>query len=208
MKIVPAILAPSFSEFKKQACRLEGLFDLIQIDIMDGVFVKNKSFKKIGNINSLNLNINFELHLLVEHPLRELEKWKEVKNVERVIFHIESKDNPKEVIALICSHMWKVGIAINPETTLSMVKPYLSIIDAVLFMTVYPGRQGSEFLPGMKEKIKKFTTLNHRPLCLVDGGINVKTINAVKLWGADAVSVGSAISKAVDVKKAIKKLRV
>lgn len=74
MEIVPAILVPTFDEFEKQARRLEGVFDLVQIDIMDGVFVKNRSFKEIERINGLGLNLNFELHIMAEHPLEELEK--------------------------------------------------------------------------------------------------------------------------------------
>lgn len=206
MKIVPAILVPTFSEFETQARRLEDIFDLMQIDVMDGLFVKNKSFDEVESINDLNLNINLELHFMAEHPLKELEKWKSVKNIKRAIFHFESKDQPREVIADIWSRGWSAGIAINPETSLSKIKPYLNLVDGVLFMTVHPGRRGAKFLPEMKEKIKNFNAIKQRPLCMVDGGVNVETIAVIKSWGVEIANVGSAISMAADVEEAYKKL--
>lgn len=73
-------------------------------------------------------------------------------------------------------------------------------------MTVHPGKQGAKFLPEMKRKIQNFTALKQRPLCLADGGINVETIAVVESWGVDIANVGSAISKASDVKKAYEEL--
>ncbi|MFA7653940.1 MAG: ribulose-phosphate 3-epimerase [Candidatus Magasanikbacteria bacterium] len=229
MRIIPSILVPTFSEFERQARRLEGIFELAQIDVMDGQFVTSKSFDEIEKINELRLRLNFELHLMVAHPIDELEKWYEVKNIKRVIFHIESQDNPQEIIARIRGKCWDAGIAINPKTPLEKIEPYINLVDMVLFMTVYPGEQGAQFLPEVGEKIKKFINCHPRengdlpksvadsrfrgndkilPLIAVDGGINADNIALVKSWGVEVFGVGSAISKTKDIKKTLEELEL
>jgi len=234
MKIIPSILVPTFDEFARQVRRLEGIFDWVQIDVMDGQFVNNKSFDEIEKINDLGLKLNFELHLMVEHPIDELEKWYEVKNIKRVIFHVESKDNPKEVVARIRGKCYEAGIALNPETNLEKIEPYLDLVDMILFMTVHPGQQGAKFLPEVGEKIKQFINCYSRETCLpvrqngdlsksvtdsrvrgndklrpliaVDGGVNADNISSIKSWGVNFSGVGSAIAMAADVKETYKKL--
>ena len=199
--IIPAILVNTFEEFTAHIKRVENLFDLAQIDVMDGEFVPNKSFSEIDEINNLKTNIKFELHLMVTHPLAELQKWKNIKNISRVIFHIESKDNPEEVINYCRGKCWQVGIAINPETGLETIKPYLNLIDEVLFLTVHPGKQGALFLPEVGQKIKEFAKIKTRLLCAVDGGIKMHNIKEVASWGVDVFCVGSSLIMADDVKK-------
>ncbi len=204
--IIPTILALTFDEFAAQAQRLQETFKLIQIDVMDGQFVDNKSFDEIENINNLNLNVNWELHLMVEHPLVELEKWSGIKNVQRIIFHVESKDDPNIVIAKIRGICAQVGIAVNPETSLSTVVPFYDKIDEVLFMTVHPGRQGGEFLPEIKEKIISCRQTSERLTIAVDGAVKPGNIAEIKSWGVDAFCVGSAITGAADTKIAYQNL--
>lgn len=205
-QVIPAILVPTFEQFKEQINRLREFFDLVQIDVMDGEFVPNKSFEEIDKINEIKNLPDLELHLMVKHPLRELEKWDRIKNIKKIIFHIESSDNPNEIINFARGKCWQVGIAINPETTIDKIVPYLQKINEVLFLTVNPGKQGSAFLPEVGEKIKEFAKLNHRPLIAVDGGINENNITEVKTWGAEIFCVGSYLTMAEDIKIARDKL--
>ena len=205
LKIVPAILTPDFESFKQQLAKLEGLFDTVQIDIMDGQFVPNKSFEEIEEINGLKTKVSFELHLMVENPLTEMAKWTEIKNVRRVIFHLEAGD-PGPAINFARGYCWQVGLALNPETPLTKAEPYYKLVNEILFMTVHPGRQGAKFLPEVGEKIKTLADLKERPLIAVDGGINEKNIAEVKSWGAEIFCIGSALTMAEDVKKTYQEL--
>lgn len=204
--ITPAILVNNFDDFAKQVKKVENLFAYAQIDVMDGVFVPNQSFAEIEKINELDTNLKLELHLMVANPLQELEKWQEIKNIFRIIFHVEAKDNPRAVINYARGKCWQVGIALNPETSLTLVEPYYKLIDIILFMTVHPGRQGATFLPETKEKIKKFTELKKRPLCAVDGGISKGNIAEVKSWGVEIFNIGSALVMAKNTKEAYNNL--
>jgi len=219
MKIIPSILTNDFDDFKKKLKILEEFAKTIQIDIMDGNFVNNTSFDKdLSNTDlchdighDIGHDTKLELHLMVNHPLKYIEKWQEVKNISRIIFHIESLDDPDEVIEKIKSLNLEVGIAINPKTPIEQIEPYLGKINQILFMTVTPGKQGGKFLPEVGEKIKEFKSkslqfIDNQPLIATDGGANENTIEEIKTWGVDIIGVGSAIIKTENPKRSYKKL--
>lgn len=206
-KIIPTILATTYTQFEEQFKKVSPFFDLIQIDVMDGTFVNNQSFANIGDINDINLETKFELHLMVEHPIKEIKKWENVKNIVRIIFHIESKDNPEEVIKTIKNLGAEAGIALNPETDTNTIEPYTNQINEVLFLTVHPGKQGANFLPNVGKKISNFKLLitnfgKMKPMIAADGGINTNNIKQVQNWGVDTFCIGSAIIMAEDIKLA------
>lgn len=203
-KIIPTILATTYTQFEEQFKKVSPFFDLIQIDVMDGKFVNNQSFADISDINNINLETKFELHLMVEHPIKEIKKWENVKNIVRIIFHIESKDSPEEVIKTIKNLGVEIGIALNPETDTDTIEPYTNQIDEVLFLTVHPGKQGANFLPNVGKKISNFKLLitnfgKMRPMIAVDGGINANNIKQVRDWGVNTFCIGSAIIMAEDI---------
>ena len=198
--IIPAILVPTFDQFAEQAARLAPFFKLVQIDVMDGEFVDNKSFEDIEKINELPNLSDLELHLMVKRPLDEIAKWKEIKNIKKIIFHVESDDDPNAVCDAIGGICSQAGIALNPETPLSAVIPYLDRVNEVLFLTANPGRQGNPFLPEVGEKIKELAAIPNHPLIGVDGGINERNITEVKSWGAEIFCIGRLLSMANDVK--------
>jgi len=149
-KIVPAILALNLKEFKNQTDKINGLFKNVQLDIMDGKFVPAKSYNNIKKINSFNFSWEYELHLMVENPIKEIKKWSALKNVNKIIFHIESTGDPKKTIALIKKNGYKAGIALNPKTPIKKIIPFLQEADEILFMTVNPGKQGAKFISKIK----------------------------------------------------------
>ncbi|PIT88505.1 MAG: hypothetical protein COU29_01845 [Candidatus Magasanikbacteria bacterium CG10_big_fil_rev_8_21_14_0_10_36_32] len=199
-QIIPTILVTTFDEFTEQIKKLKK-FPLTQIDVMDGEFVDNKSFEEIEKINQLDNLPNFELHLMVKHPLTEIEKWSAIKNIRRVIFHIESDDNPTAVLEKINGHCWQAGIAINPETPLETIEPYFNRVNEILFLTVHPGHRGGSFIPEVKNKIEEFIKIKNRPLCAADGGINKNNIIELKNCGVEIFCIGSALTMSDNVEK-------
>lgn len=206
--IAPAILAHDFSEFESHITRVDtGFFPYVHIDVMDGLFVPHTSFKEIDKINELSPEIPFELHLMVNDPLAELEKWAEIGNVFRTIFHVESPDNLDIALSFAEDTEMSVGLALNPKTSLASLRNYLHRIDLVQFMTVEPGAQGSPFIDAVKEKIKIFTTDREGVLVGVDGAVNAGNIKELRDLGVDIFTVGSALVNAFDIEKAYNDLK-
>jgi len=206
--IAPAILTDSFEKFTTEVRRVENLFPYAQIDVMDGLFVLNRSFSEIKKVNEVKTNLKYELHLMVENPLEEIKKWKKIKNVFRAIFHIESLSDPIKTIQAIRANSWQAGIAVNPDTPLQSIESYLDTVNLILFMTVFPGTQGAAFQGKLvKDKIIAFTKLKKRPLCAVDGGITRENISEVRSWGVEIFNIGSRLVMVEDIKNTYRELR-
>jgi len=198
--IIPSVIARSQKELDERMKKIES--KVYHLDIMDGKFVKNNSLMFDFRVPK---NRKYQAHLMVKNP----EKWilKNWKNVDMIIFHFESVKNPDELIKLVKSKKKKVGIAINPKTSIEKIMRFLSRLDVVLIMTVNPGRYGSGFLPNTLKKIKELRKLRPKLNIEVDGSINLKTIYQINGAGANSFVIGSYLQKNEDPKKALKSLK-
>lgn len=182
--------------------------DFIHVDVMDGIFVKGrtmpfKEMKKIYKYTSKRLDI----HLMVEEPSKLIKKYATL-NVEYITIHVES-ENVEDNLKLIRNYAIKSGIAINPETKINELVPYLPLVDMILVMSVEPGKGGQAFLPKTKARIKEITKLlkeyKSKALISVDGGINNETKSNCD--GANVLVAGTYIISDVDFQERINKLR-
>ena len=176
-KIVPAILAKTEKEFITKLRRLEVFFDLIQIDCMDGKFVMNKTFYDLKRINKLKTKANFELHLMVNDPMKVIKSFVGNKRVKRYIVHVESfkdKDQINDIIKLVLRQKKELFLAVNPSTELDVISNFSDKIDGILIMGVEPGWSNHKIKKSIKQKIKKTRKLFPKLLIAVDGGVNEK----------------------------------
>lgn len=180
--------------------------DFIHLDIMDGLFVENKTWN-IEEIKVLIQDINKpkDVHLMVEDVKSYIDKFK-ILNPEYITFHIEVKQDIMELIKYIKSLGIKVGISLKPNTEIDYILPYLPYIDLVLVMSVEPGKGGQQFMESIIPKVEKLNELKNQFnfIIEVDGGINDKTINKIK---SDIYVVGSYITNSCDYQKQIDSLK-
>lgn len=183
--------------------------DYIHIDIMDGKFVSNKTWttsevKKFTSYSTLPL----EVHLMVNNPSKYIEDYA-LMNTSIIIFHYEAVKDINEMINKVKLYGLKVGIAINPETNINVLIPYLNLIDEVLIMSVHPGKSGQSFIEESLEKISILKNIilegNYKTIISVDGGINNETGLLCKDAGADELVSASYIHK--DIINNIKTLK-
>lgn len=173
--------------------------DYIHIDIMDGKFVSNKTWttsevKKFTSYSTLPL----EVHLMVNNPSKYIEDYA-LMNTSIIIFHYEAVKDINEMINKVKLYGLKVGIAINPETNINVLIPYLNMIDEVLIMSVHPGKSGQSFIEESLEKISVLKNIileyNYKTIISVDGGINNETGLLCKDAGVDELVSASYIHK-------------
>ena len=152
--------------------------DYIHVDVMDGIFVPGrtmpfKEMRKIYKYTSKRLDV----HLMVEDASKLITKYANL-NAEYITIHVES-ENVEQNLKLIKKYAIKAGIAINPETKVKELVPYLPLVDLILVMSVEPGKGGQAFLPKTKNKIKEISKLiqehKSKAIISVDGGINDET---------------------------------
>ena len=191
--IAPSLLAADFSKLKEEITEVEKLgAEYLHLDVMDGNFVPNISFGA-PVISSLrkHSNLVFDVHLMVNEPDYLIEDFSQFSDI--ITVHAEASKHLNRTIQLIKSFGKKVGVALNPSTSLDVIKYDLDNIDMVLIMTVNPGFGGQKFIPEMIQKIKDLRKINKNIDIEVDGGINDKTAKLVKEAGANVLVAGSYI---------------
>jgi ribulose-phosphate 3-epimerase len=196
--IAPSILAADFSRLGEQVAEVERAgVTRLHVDVMDGHFVPNLTMGPVV-VESLrpHTKLFIEVHLMIEHP----EKFAAAfiaKGADLVTMHHEVLADARPVITAIKQLGKKVGLAINPNTPVEAITPYLPLIDLALCMTVFPGFGGQPFLPESPERIARLRRLieQHNPQCdlEVDGGIDAKTAPAALAAGANVLVIGTGI---------------
>ncbi len=171
--------------------------DWIHYDIMDGIFVPNKAItlEQVKN-NIANTPKHFvDIHLMVASAERYIEQFKKIANL--ITFHLESESNDEvqKIVDRYHGDDFKLGLAINPDTNVEQIFPYINKLDVILVMSVKAGAGGQAFQEKIVDKIKKIKQYiennNLKTLIEVDGGINNNTGPLVLNAGADVVVSGS-----------------
>ena len=206
-------VSASFLSCKNPAVDLKKLnetdVDFIHVDVMDGKFVKKKTmpFREMRNIYKYT-DKRLDVHLMVKNPDKYIPLYAEL-NTEYITIHVEIGQDIDKMIKLIKKYGIKAGLAINPNTPVSDLVPYLPIIDLILVMSVEPGLGGQEFISSTKEKLKEVRTLlkeyKKSAVINVDGGVNDNTVS--KCRDADIVTSGSYIVLSDNFQESIDKLR-
>src|SRR3989339_120966 len=189
MQIIPAILATNPEIFQQQLQQVENLTDLVHIDVCDGFFVPEKTVDP-DSLRSIQTPVQFELHLMVQNPAQEIERWYNFPNIQRVIFHLEAAKIPVASIEHIEAYGYKAGVAVNPETTLEQIGATGYEADLMMFLAVHPGKQGQAFLPEVLEKIKLFKEKHPNTPVGIDGGIHIPELETIKNLNLDYVVMG------------------
>src|SRR5438132_5381196 len=178
--VAPSILAADFARLGEEVAAVErGGAHRIHIDVMDGHFVPNLSMGPVV-VKALRprTKLPLEVHLMIEEPAAFAEAFIKA-GADRLIVHHEVLPDPLHLIQDIRARGKSVGMAVNPETPVEALEPYLADIDLALCMTVHPGFGGQAFLPESPDRIRRLRTLidRHNPACEleVDGGIDRQT---------------------------------
>lgn len=176
---------------------IKGLKDIdyIHVDVMDGKFVNNTNLNlEAFRILKENTKIPIIAHLMVLNPFDYIEKI--IKFIDIFLFHFESDGDKLTIINKIKKYDKEVGIVLNPNTGLSEIIPYFSVLDYILLLSVNPGWSGQKFIPETIKKVNKLAEYreNYNFKIIVDGGVNCE--NARELTNVDILSSSSTILNA------------
>jgi ribulose-phosphate 3-epimerase len=233
IEIIPAIMPDTYEDLLSKAGRVHAHVPLAQIDVMDGAFVKSKSWpyseggtRKEPHFVALMAQdeglpfweeLDYEIDLMIGEPEKHIDEWLPL-GASRLIFHIESiKDHEK-----FWGHdMWKdgardiggekvvqLGLALNPDTSLDTILPYMEKIDFVQCMGIAKiGYQGQPFDERVLERVNSIRIKYPNMPISIDGAVNHETAGHLKHAGATRLVAGSAIFGAEDIAAAIEELK-
>ena len=214
IQISPSILSADFSQLGNEIKRLEeGGADMIHVDVMDGHFVPNLTIgppviKALKHYSTLP----FDVHLMISPVHRYIKDYAEA-GADIITFHPEATDNLESSINLVKKLNKNIGLSLNPDSPIEIIKKFLSSIDLVLIMSVYPGFGGQKFIPKVVDKIKELKNIKEKQNIKfdieVDGGIDFDNSKLVVEAGANILVSGTTIFKNNngDIKKNIQTLK-
>ncbi len=194
IKLAPSILSADFSKINEEIKDVKSYARLIHVDIMDGVFVPQKTFDA-GFVKKIKTKIPLDVHLMVQNPSEQYIKNFISAGAASITVHQEACQNLKKTILYIKAQKINACVALRPPTPLSTIFPVLDILDMVLIMTVEPGMAGQKFISEPLAKVRELRRLEPNLDIEVDGGINPQTIRPCFDAGANVFVAGSAIFK-------------
>lgn len=210
--LAPSILAADYTRLgdEIETCNQAGI-RWIHCDIMDGHFVPNISYgPAIVEAAGRATDAFMDVHLMIENPDNYIEAFVEA-GADMLTVHQEACPHLHRTIQNIKSHDIMAGVAVNPATDFSNIKPILGDVDLVLVMSVNPGFGGQTFIDRSYRRLNELRTLRGdlqlNFLIEVDGGVGPDNIEKVSRSGADVLVAGSSIFKADDMSRRIAELQ-
>jgi len=198
IKIAPSILSADFAKLGEEIEMLDrSVCDIIHFDVMDGHFVPNITIGPMI-VDSVRKRSNkiFDVHLMMTDPLSLVDQYIDA-GADIITIHPESIFHLHRAIQYLKTKKVCVGVALNPSTSIDVLKYVLEDINMVLLMTVNPGFGGQRFIPSMIEKIRDMKSkIVERGLNVdieVDGGINLDNVSEIVKAGANILVAGSFV---------------
>ena len=212
VKIAPSILSADFARLGEEIHTVDAAgADWIHIDVMDGQFVPNITFGPLMvEAADRSTDLPLDVHLMIIEPERYISQFIEA-GADWITIHIEATEKIDRIVEAVHSANRRIGVSLNPDTPVENLRTYLSEIDLVLVMSVYPGFGDQGFIPSSLEKIRTLAKMRAETgaefLISVDGGVRELNARSIVRAGADILAAGSSIFKAENPALAIKNMR-
>ena len=197
--ISPSVMCADLVNLENSIKELEAIeVDSLHIDLIDGLFSPSMplgidTVKKIRKIT----NMEFDVHIMSMNNELFINEMVDI-GAESITFHYESSFHTDRLINLVKKSGAKVGIALNPATSLSVLEYILPQCDSVLLMLINPGfatdkseKQVSYADKKVKDLYELIRKNNLDVKIQVDGRVSLETIPKLVSAGADSLVVGS-----------------
>jgi ribulose-phosphate 3-epimerase len=192
--ISPSVLNSNLGQLSAQVALVEGVADMIHLDVMDNHFVPNLTFglPVVASVIEQS-TLRADVHLMIENPDRWAPAYAEA-GAYSLTFHIEAARDPINLSTNIKKAGSRAAVALKPGTGLESIDALLPHVDMILIMTVEPGFGGQSFMYDMLPKIRQAREMTAAEMWIqVDGGVSHNTILECRDAGANVFVAGSSV---------------
>lgn len=211
-RIAPSILAADFGNIQKEVEMLNASqADYIHVDIMDGIFVPNISFGlPVTEAIHRHAQKPLDVHLMIQHPDLYLEAFRSA-GADILTVHFEACTHLHRTLQAIRKLGAKAGVAINPHTSVDLLRDVVDELDLVCVMSVNPGFGGQRFIENTYSKVMRLREMlnskGSKALIEIDGGVNLQNAPLLIEAGSDILVAGSFVFSALDPLATIAELK-
>jgi ribulose-phosphate 3-epimerase len=196
--IAPSILSADFANIQRDTEMInQSNADWFHVDIMDGMFVPNISFGfPVVKAIKKHATKPLDVHLMIVDPDRYLIDFKQA-GADILTVHIEACTHLHRTISAIKDLGMKAGVALNPHTSVGLLKDIIADLDLVCLMSVNPGFGGQKFIENTYSKTTELKELiiqkNSSARIEIDGGVNQANAGKLMASGADVLVAGNFV---------------
>lgn len=214
IEIIPAIIPKNFEDLKEKISLVKGMTKFIQIDVMDGVFVPEKSWPFNDPLWSSGIHLelpfcgecDFEFDLMVAKPEYNIQDLLDI-GAKRIIIHAGSTNRLREIFDKLKGKV-EIGLAFGLNVNTDGYSEFIKEADFIQFMGIEKiGFQGEEFSQEVINKIIDFRAKYKNVIISVDGGVSLENARKLILAGANRLVSGSAVFESGDIKGTINKFK-
>lgn len=210
--IAPSVLAADFGNLQQQIEMLNSsAADYIHLDVMDGVFVPNISFG-MPVIESIQRHASkpLDIHLMIVQPERYIATFQAL-GASNITVHLEACTHLHRTIQEIKTAECTAGVAINPHSSVQLLKDIVRDVDIICVMSVNPGFGGQKFIEHTYTRVKELKALlvetGSNAKIEIDGGVSLENAGRLMECGADILVAGNFVFNSKNPKETINKLK-
>lgn len=199
LKCSTSLWSADLANLADEIRRVEPFTERFHLDVADGHYVSNMLFFP-DQVRALRAHTEkpFEVHLMVDDPIRWVEPFVEA-GADSIIFCHDSVKDPKAVLRHIRKFGKEVGVSLLVSEPIDVLDSLWAEIDLLVIVGTAMGVKGASLDALVPDKIRRAKReIRARGLNIsvqADGGIRRETVPILREAGADFIVPGSLMFK-------------
>jgi ribulose-phosphate 3-epimerase len=212
MLIAPSMRSADWTRLGEEVKDLEAAgADMLHFDVADGHFINDLAIgpNLVAAIREIT-RLPLDVHLMFENPENIIPKYIRA-GADIIIVHIEATSQLNRILEFIKKEGKKAGVALNPGTSIEVIREVLSIVDKVNVMCInleVPGKLVSSTIDKITQLDKIIKDMKLDVYIQADGAVSMETRADFEKAGAKSLVVGYPIfSRKGEYPKAIEEIK-